>query len=1724
MVVVDRCTNAYWVSPRPISWDIVDLTPMNTKSDPAILQIGQIVPKATNCDLNIPEITISEVCIQEVASKGQSSVLSTKDDPTLFETASTHPTQGCFEKELKVACRIDALDLAKPAEGLGSVAAPEYLNLAFIKDQEANLRSRLLAVDNGRLATVAQTLAEAYVENTKDLEISSGVDRNSDQAQSTQFPPETVVEARFNEACAYKSEARISQSFSTVCVETRESCLFNDEPRATSVTVTFPERDSECRQRSVIFSSTGLIEPLVVEATSRGILDDHLLGDGFCAECPTVVLHGQNSDPRLPLVKTPPIPGTGTAAAEDTLSSHEVLQFSRGPSKTRINLGGSFDERSVVTSSEQIHNRQLSDGNASSTTVESFVEQIHSRQPSDGNASVTTTASYIAGAVSDEPTNFFRTYPQPCVHVEEPYVMTVQPLPKGSQPGPKAVHVLRSDPATPSTNQVLIENLPTTGQAEPEKEMLSKSQKKRRRQGRKRRALAAAADQTTLAFDASIQSETDERNAETEVTLECDSQSLGPIVEDWIVAEGEQSSNVVAASVTMMALTVPARQSLTSCESQVGDSAPQTTMPVAQPSNTETLELMNTASSAQHTPLVVDMTQASHPLPVPKETIQDLINASFGGNCEDWADSVEDEPMHVETRKVFGEGNPQGKFDHSNMHFAMQHLRQPGFVQVRILQKADRSLAWFQQFFSSGSASADQVIEQGKAEDLTGSKEPVPVFTTPEAATYHPLPDFHHLNFLYEEVKNKSATPPEVSLWAAVTHTRLLNEKQGLPWACSTKAVLIAQAWQYVDPYSYAGPVELLMLHGTALRDAITGYVDKVYDTFGTWGYDYYDEDENVPRTPTEVHGWCHWNGDENYEVVVPYHMGDGDITIIWNPKPITELRKLLHYIPSTLGPERIAYDIKKAAEILAATELREANEAAECAFTGDHDLSQEEIEADNYDFYSNDPDGSDVRDEALSYAVASDKDSLMSEERDTSEEEADALAVIRKAEWLAEWSDSPDRVRNQLMNPTATPGMFKHRLITDEEQTPSEASTELNMDHDYHSDVGTDFNDHFTDDTQHMEPTALPPIFESPGDTYLETVTEEEDNDYATVLEVPVGQEVSLIIVRASRYSPLGYKLIISQIKQESSPQVPLLGSNESSMSPAEIDNHRISDAEAHTPLLSHIFPFLIKDLSALPGVTELPDPTPEVTTDAPAVHNSVVSTTNTSPESAHMSLSSSSDNYQETATADRRKEDMIEPSESSVEVYYHQIHDVETLTTSLSHIFPYLLKDILPSHEVIGLPMGSIEVLSDADPTAVEYVEDINGLSELFDEIHYHQISDVKTITTSLSHVFPFLLEEAPHSQDPSVVQLSSAEEAANAPPITKSEIAILDASSQPKETPLPPFWHDVPGSVQSVVDGEKSTTSSAEIFFHQISDAETSATPLSHVFPFLAKNDLPEPDSSGPPTVEPNHASSDTRFEVVTKDRPLNTDNVPHASSYDELPNESASKTSEAHGDTSCTLFCEIDKPQISGLETSTVPLSHVFPFLSHKVSTSQDAGEVQNPSTEVSSNPTPTTDTKNVSNENATPQSDNVAPPPSSRDDTQQQPSSEDNSLQVVLYEPRPHWFNILMLFARTLKRATSILHKSTPVKPSATEIAPHKVNLDIPDNLDLIPNRPDFNEFYFGKSTIYVGKQGIKVAKAAVQVGMLPVHAGVEVAKTPYKAAKTGWKIGSWAWSRFVRRS
>lgn len=96
-----------------------------------------------------------------------------------------------------------------------------------------------------------------------------------------------------------------------------------------------------------------------------------------------------------------------------------------------------------------------------------------------------------------------------------------------------------------------------------------------------------------------------------------------------------------------------------------------------------------------------------------------------------------------------------------------------------------------------------------------------------------PAPPFHHINFLGQKVFVRSATPPEVSYWAAFLSTYTKPHR-----TFSRKGVIVAQANKFIDPFRYipnGSEGAIKELCGSALVTALEGRVKKAYPNAGTW-------------------------------------------------------------------------------------------------------------------------------------------------------------------------------------------------------------------------------------------------------------------------------------------------------------------------------------------------------------------------------------------------------------------------------------------------------------------------------------------------------------------------------------------------------------------------------------------------------------------------------------------------------------------------------------------------------------------------------------------------------------------------------------------------------------------------------------------------------------------------------------------------------------------------
>ena len=115
--------------------------------------------------------------------------------------------------------------------------------------------------------------------------------------------------------------------------------------------------------------------------------------------------------------------------------------------------------------------------------------------------------------------------------------------------------------------------------------------------------------------------------------------------------------------------------------------------------------------------------------------------------------------------------------------------------------------------------------------------------------------NIHHFNFLGDGMPYKNATPPAVSLFAAVrgAKTGLMEmpvdkNKETSDISIPPGYALMRNAMKYVDPVIYHGRRENLLLGGEDLRETATGLCEKFYSEHDTWRNDKYDECEDRPR------------------------------------------------------------------------------------------------------------------------------------------------------------------------------------------------------------------------------------------------------------------------------------------------------------------------------------------------------------------------------------------------------------------------------------------------------------------------------------------------------------------------------------------------------------------------------------------------------------------------------------------------------------------------------------------------------------------------------------------------------------------------------------------------------------------------------------------------------------------------------------------------------------
>ena len=209
------------------------------------------------------------------------------------------------------------------------------------------------------------------------------------------------------------------------------------------------------------------------------------------------------------------------------------------------------------------------------------------------------------------------------------------------------------------------------------------------------------------------------------------------------------------------------------------------------------------------------------------------------------------------------------------MCIVSDELKIDGCYRRPIFEDSNRSLDWF---WSSTNKHGSLPY------DPREFSSPRDKHTPPKIKEFE---EVHHLNFSHQSVGYKTATAPEVSLWAAWS-IGLVGWR--LDDGLTRRRVLASQAAKLLDPFYCDDEMDtaILRLSGDALRKAAAGCVRKVYSE-GTWVNDRYDSETNTPVSGDEYQ--CIDVDCEGHLPVQPYIVyngvdGDSNVNDDGRPSP----------------------------------------------------------------------------------------------------------------------------------------------------------------------------------------------------------------------------------------------------------------------------------------------------------------------------------------------------------------------------------------------------------------------------------------------------------------------------------------------------------------------------------------------------------------------------------------------------------------------------------------------------------------------------------------------------------------------------------------------------------------------------------------------------------------------------------------------------------------------
>ncbi|MCJ1283358.1 hypothetical protein MMC26_002686 [Xylographa opegraphella] len=172
------------------------------------------------------------------------------------------------------------------------------------------------------------------------------------------------------------------------------------------------------------------------------------------------------------------------------------------------------------------------------------------------------------------------------------------------------------------------------------------------------------------------------------------------------------------------------------------------------------------------------------------------------------------------------------------------------------LEESDRSVGWFGVDIHENRSAK---VSHSPASDPRVPKSPKPI---------------HHINFAGQPVHERTYTSPAVSFWAATSEglKNRIDHNGSL-----LRSVISSNAGKMLDPF--IGPSVAPELKGSKLKEWVTGAVDIVYQTYGTWIEDELepDDDRRIADVP------CCFAGCEDINCPpIPYiiDLSDGDIVV----------------------------------------------------------------------------------------------------------------------------------------------------------------------------------------------------------------------------------------------------------------------------------------------------------------------------------------------------------------------------------------------------------------------------------------------------------------------------------------------------------------------------------------------------------------------------------------------------------------------------------------------------------------------------------------------------------------------------------------------------------------------------------------------------------------------------------------------------------------------------